>query len=367
MKICNVVGARPNFMKMAPVVLALKERGIEQILVHTGQHYDPNMSALFFEELGMPAPDLFLGIGSDSHARQTARIMIAFEEICLRERPGLVLVGGDVNSTMAVALVAAKLQIPVGHVESGLRSFDRAMPEEVNRVVTDHLSSLLFTSEEDGNVNLAREGVPAEKVHFVGNCMVDTLLKHITVALDRKPWAGYGVEPDGFVLLTLHRPSNVDDPANLARLIGVVNHIAAKLPVLFPVHPRTRERLKNSAVPVSERVLVVEPLSYLTFVGLMARSRCVLTDSGGIQEETTALGVPCLTLRHNTERPSTLKYGTNTLVGTDPERIRSAAAAILDGLRPSGQRPPLWDGHAADRIVSVIEETFCRQTASTQE
>jgi UDP-N-acetylglucosamine 2-epimerase (non-hydrolysing) len=352
--ICSVVGARPNFMKMAPVVREVRKRGLRSTLVHTGQHYDSAMSRVFFEELGMPEPEVNLEVGSDTPTRQTARIMMAFEEVCVRDRPDLILVGGDVNSTVAVALVAARLGIRLGHVESGLRSFDRAMPEEINRVMTDHLSDYLFTTEESANENLAREGVPASRIHFVGNCMVDTLKQHVGSAVAKAPWEGFGLEPGGYALLTLHRPSNVDAVEPLQRLMGALEDVSGRLPVLFPVHPRTLARLVASGVAVPEGIRTCEPLPYEAFLGLMARARVVLTDSGGIQEETTALGVPCLTLRENTERPVTLTHGTNRLVGTDRDAIRSNTERILGGDWPSGQSVPLWDGRASERIVDVI-------------
>jgi len=355
MLVCNVVGARPNFMKLSPVVLELKKRGIPQFLVHTGQHYDENMSRVFIEELGLPKPDIYLGVGSNSHARQTARIMMAFEEVCQERLPNLVIAGGDVNSTLAVALVAAKQQIPLAHVEAGLRSFDRTMPEEINRVVTDHLSTLLFTTEETANENLKREGIPKEYIHFVGNCMVDTLRKHVKLAIRQEPWKRFGVKPSGYALLTLHRPSNVDDPTIIKPLLAIINKISHRLPVLFPVHPRTRERMNQLGAAVDPSVYLTGPLGYLIFLGLIAKARCVLTDSGGIQEETTALNIPCLTLRGNTERPVTITGGTNRLVGTDPERISQGIEEILAGEWVSGKQPVLWDGQAGMRIVDKIE------------
>jgi UDP-N-acetylglucosamine 2-epimerase (non-hydrolysing) len=355
MRIANVVGARPNFMKMAPVIEEMRRRRLPQELIHTGQHYDDNVSEVFFRELGLPAPDVYLGVGSDRQARQTARIMIALEEVWLERRPDLVVVAGDVNSTMAAALVAAKLLIPVAHVEAGLRSFDRSMPEEINRIVTDRLSEMLFTTEESANENLRAEGVPAERIHFVGNSMIDTLDKHLAAALEQRPWEPYGLEPGHYGLVTLHRPSNVDNPATLAALVEALGELSGRLPLLFPVHPRTRQRLAGIAAPVAPGLRLLEPLPYLPFLGLMARARCVLTDSGGIQEETTALGVPCLTLRWNTERPVTLLHGTNRLVGPDPGRIREALEAALGDRPRTVARPPLWDGQASRRIVDVIE------------
>ncbi len=354
MLICSVVGARPNFMKMAPVVRELRSRGVRHVLVHTGQHYDAAMSRVFFEELGMPEPDVNLGVGSDSPTRQTARILTAFEEICEREKPDVVLVGGDVTSTVAVALVAARLGIPLGHVESGLRSFDRAMPEEINRVVTDHLSEYLFTTEESANRNLAREGIAPEKVHFVGNCMVDTLKQNVVAAVAAQPWSALGLAPGGYALLTLHRPSNVDSAETLEDLVRSLEDVSRRVPILFPVHPRTLARLSAAGIAMPEGIRTCEPLPYLTFLGLMAKAKVVLTDSGGIQEETTALGVPCLTLRRNTERPVTVTQGTNRLVGTDRAEILRCVERILSGQWPSGEAVPLWDGRASARIADIL-------------
>jgi UDP-N-acetylglucosamine 2-epimerase (non-hydrolysing) len=355
MLICSVVGARPNFMKMAPVVQELRRRGLPLTLVHTGQHYDEAMSKVFFQELGMPEPDVNLEIGSDTPTRQTARILLAFEEFCLRERPDLILVGGDVTSTLAVALVASRLGIPLGHVEAGLRSFDRTMPEEINRIVTDHLSTFLFTTEESANRNLAREGIRPESVHFVGNCMIDTLKKHVESAVRRTPWERFGVEPGTYGLLTLHRPSNVDSADAVRKVMEALGDVGRRLPVLFPVHPRTLARLRESNVVLPDGIRTYEPFPYETFLGLMARARLVLTDSGGIQEETTALGVPCLTLRENTERPVTITNGTNRLVGSDRAAIRRSVDSILAGDWPSGTSVPLWDGQAGSRIAAIIE------------
>ena len=355
MLICSVVGARPNFMKIAPVFLELKRRKIPQILVHTGQHYDANMSQVFFEELGLPVPDVYLGVGSDTHARQTARIMVSFEEVCRKHRPDLVMVGGDVNSTLAAALVAAKEHIPVAHVEAGLRSFDRTMPEEINRIATDHLAELLFTTEKSADKNLRSEGISPKNIHFVGNCMVDTLLKHVDVAVRQSPWETFGLKPSGYALVTLHRPSNVDDPKTLKVVMSSIKDVSRRLPVLFSVHPRTRARLAKEKIDVPSAVRLTDPLPYLTFIGLMAKARFVMTDSGGIQEETTVLGVPCLTLRWNTERPVTIKRGTNRLVGTDPKEIKRSIGTILAKKWCRGDCPPLWDGEAGPRIADVIE------------
>jgi UDP-N-acetylglucosamine 2-epimerase (non-hydrolysing) len=355
--ICSVVGARPNFIKMAPVMHEAMRRSLPHFSVHTGQHYDTAMSTIFFDELGMPKPDVHLGVGSGSHAVQTAGIMTAFEEVCLKRQPSLVIVPGDVNSTLACALVAAKLNIPVAHLEAGLRSIDRTMPEEINRVLTDHLSDLLLTSEPAGEINLRREGIAPEKIHFVGNCMIDSLVAHHKAALSRVPWTNFGLSPQGYGLLTLHRPAAVDAPEHLEELRGALETITQKLPLLFPVHPRTRARLE--AARDSGRnwgfLRLVEPLGYLDFLGLMASARLVLTDSGGVQEETTALGVPCVTLRENTERPITVAEGTNRLAGLSRARIVKAALDVLSG-NVRGRVPALWDGRAAVRVVDVVEQ-----------
>ena len=349
-----VVGARPNFMKMAPIVLEARRRGLPHALVHTGQHYDAAMSGVFFEELGLPQPDMYLGVGSGSHAAQTARIMVEFERVCLEGQPQLVMVAGDVNSTLACALVAAKSCVPVAHVEAGLRSFDRTMPEEINRIVADHLSDLLFTSEPSGNEHLEREGIAAERVHFVGNCMIDSLRAHLDAALSRAPWARWEMSPGRYGVITLHRPATVDDPQKLEEFREVLCDIAREVPLLFPVHPRTRQRIAGSGQNW-EPVQLIEPLGYLDFLGLLARARLALTDSGGIQEETTALGVPCVTLRDNTERPVTVTIGTNRLAGTSADGIRRAAREALDGHGGTDRIPDLWDGPAAVRSLAVGE------------
>jgi UDP-N-acetylglucosamine 2-epimerase (non-hydrolysing) len=351
--LCMIVGARPNFMKMAPVIREAAARGLRQHFVHTGQHYDAAMSTVFFAELGLPQPDLYLGVGSGSHAEQTARVMVAFERVCMDDRPDLVVVSGDVNSTLACALTASKLGIPVGHIEAGLRSFDRSMPEEINRTLTDHVSDLLFTSEPSGRVNLLNEGVPADRIHFVGNAMIDSLRAHLDAALERAAWTRFGVEPGGYGVITLHRPAVVDEPEKLEEFRGALCELATLLPLVFPVHPRTRRQMDGTYQNWAP-VRLVEPLGYLDFLGLMARARLVLTDSGGIQEETTALGVPCVTLRDNTERPVTVDIGTNRLAGTSRERIVSAAREALTSDGPA-RVPDLWEGRAASRIVDVIE------------
>jgi len=359
MKIINVVGARPNFMKMAPLVQRLREREIEQRLVHTGQHYDDNMSRVFFEDLRMPMPDIYLGIGSGSHAEQTARIMIEFEKVCLEQEPDLVVVVGDVNSTLACSVVSAKLCVPVAHVEAGLRSFDWTMPEEINRMVTDRLSEILLTPSPDGDENLLREGVPAERIHRVGNIMIDSLVKNLERASGSEVLDQLGLEPRTYGVLTLHRPSNVDEPETLLRIMGALHTIATRLPIVFSCHPRTAERLERlpgyTSLAARGDLRVLPPLGYLDFLRLYSQSRLVLTDSGGLQEETTYLGIPCVTLRENTERPVTLTQGTNVLVGTDPARIDEAARGALDGNLDQSGAPEFWDGETAGRIVDVFE------------
>ncbi len=359
MKIVHVVGARPNFMKVAPVLRAVERAGFaENRLVHTGQHYDFAMSDVFFVDLGMPRPDLFLGVGSGSHAEQTAKVMIGFEKLLLEERPDLVVVAGDINSTLACALVAAKLQLPSAHVEAGLRSFDRTMPEEVNRIVTDRLSELLLTPSADADEHLLREGTDPARIHRVGNVMIDSLLAHLPRAEERRVPESLGLMPGGYAVLTLHRPANVDDPGVLAGLLDAVAELQEAIPVVFPVHPRTRKMLAAAGLEARLAALpglrTCEPLGYLEFLGLTSRARLVLTDSGGLQEETTALGIPCLTLRENTERPVTVAEGTSTLVGRDPRRIVAAAREVLAGRGKAGRIPDLWDGRAAERIAEVF-------------
>jgi UDP-N-acetylglucosamine 2-epimerase (non-hydrolysing) len=362
-KIVNVVGARPNLMKIAPLMDAWARRPrVEARLVHTGQHYDANMSELFFRELGIPEPDLNLEVGSASHAVQTAEIMKAFEPIVLSERPDAVLVVGDVNSTIACGLVAVKLGVRLVHVEAGLRSFDRTMPEEINRVLTDAISDVLFCTEESGVANLRREGVAAGKVHLVGNVMIDTVLRHRARA-DASPVLGrLGLERGGYAVLTLHRPANVDDPAVLGALLDALEEVARELPIVFPAHPRTRAKLEafgyGPRLAALPSLRVEDPFGYLDFLKLMADARVVLTDSGGIQEETTILGVPCLTLRENTERPVTVECGTNRLVGRDPARILAAWREVRDARGAAGRVPPLWDGRAAERIADVLERVL---------
>ena len=353
----NVVGARPNFMKIAAIVKAMRQAGLPQLLVHTGQHYDGQMSRLFFEELHIPQPDLNLEVGSGSHAAQTAEVMRRFEPVVEERRPDVVVVVGDVNSTMACALVAAKLNVRVAHIEAGLRSFDRTMPEEINRIVTDAVSDLLFVTERSGLDNLKREGVPQERIHFVGNVMIDTLLSHRELAAQKDILSRLRISSgQPYALVTLHRPSNVDDPDTLGPLLRALGELACDLDVVFPIHPRTHNSAMAAGLqPLLARLRVTEPLGYLDFLQLMGNARVVITDSGGIQEETTVLGVPCLTLRENTERPATIECGTNRLIGTDPQAMLAAARQIATGYKPSGRLPELWDGHAAERVVQVLK------------
>jgi UDP-N-acetylglucosamine 2-epimerase (non-hydrolysing) len=349
-KILHIVGARPNFMKVSPVMNALQTRpGTLQMLIHTGQHYDANMSDVFFQQLGIPAPDVNLEVGSGTHATQTADIMTRLEPVVAKAKPDVVLVYGDVNSTVATALVCAKLRVRIGHVEAGLRSFDRTMPEEINRLVTDQLADLLFTPSGDGDENLKREGIPPEKIYCVGNVMIDSLVRLLPLAKER----GTNGFPERYALVTLHRPSNVDDSASLKGILESLLEINDRIAVVFPVHPRTRQRIADLSVPLTNLHLS-EPMPYLEFLALQSRASAVLTDSGGIQEETTYLGVPCLTLRTNTERPVTVTLGTNILVGQDRQKLTSELTRILDGGAKRGQIPPLWDGHAGDRIADII-------------
>lgn len=371
--VIHVVGARPNYMKIAPLMREMDrhQEKWRQTLVHTGQHYDHRMSQVFFEDLGMPQPDVFLGVGSGSHAEQYARVLQAFEPVLKERRPDWVVVVGDVNSTLACALLAAQMHVPLAHVEAGLRSFDRMMPEEVNRVLTDHISDLLFTTEDSGNRNLANEGIPAEKIRFVGNTMIDTLAallprtddKRILreLCLSEAPNGAQKTEGNRhrpYALVTLHRPQNVDESEALSEILSALETIAADVPVIFPVHPRTRKKIEENNLSVHpERVRLLDPLGYLDFLTLMRYAGLVITDSGGIQEETTYLGVPCLTVRPNTERPITIELGTNRLIRRETSAILQAAEEALRSDGPArGGTPPLWDGRAAERIVQHLDE-----------
>lgn len=364
LRVINVVGARPNFMKVAPVVEAMKRRAAEfaQLIVHTGQHYDAQMSDAFFNDLGLPKPDVYLGVGSGSHAAQTAAVMQSFEPVVLQEKPDWVLVVGDVNSTLACALVCAKLGIKVAHVEAGLRSRDRAMPEEINRILTDQLADLLLTPSQDADANLRAEGIPDSRIRFVGNVMIDSLFNQLKRAEASSVREDLKIANKDYAALTLHRPSNVDDAATFKRILDALEQISERLPIIFPVHPRTRARITEfgfvERIERANNIRLIEPLGYTDFLRLYSGARLVLTDSGGIQEETTALGIPCLTLRENTERPITVEMGSNQIVGTDTNKITRAAFDALDTPRtnqtPPPRIPPLWDGHTAGRILDAI-------------
>ena len=361
LKVISVVGARTNFMKVAPLVESMKRRELEftPLVVHTGQHYDWNMTDAFIRDLELPKPDLFLNVGSGSHAAQTAAVMERFEPVVLREKPDWVLVVGDVNSTLACALVCAKLGVKVAHVEAGLRSRDRTMPEEINRLLTDQIADLLFTPSRDADENLRAEGISQERIRFVGNIMIDSLFKQLPRSKESRIRETLELSSRDYAVITLHRPSNVDEQDTFAGILDAVAEIAARLPIIFPAHPRTRQRITD--LGLRERIEgvkglhVIEPLGYIDFLNLYSHARLVLTDSGGVQEETTVLGIPCLTLRENTERPITTEMGTNTIVGTDPLKIVAAAFAALDGSKSvTHQVPPLWDGHTADRILDAL-------------
>jgi UDP-N-acetylglucosamine 2-epimerase (non-hydrolysing) len=352
--VVHVIGARPNYMKIAPLIDALRSAPFRQVLVNTGQHYDDMMARAFVRDLELPTPDYDLGVGSASHAVQTAKVMIAFEEVCLAEHPDLVVVVGDVNSTLAASLVAAKLLIPVAHVEAGLRSRDRTMPEEINRIVTDRLSDVLLTPSPDGSENLLAEGVPAHRIHLVGNIMIDSLMRHRQLATFDRISGRIAVEDGGYAVLTLHRPSNVDEEEVFQRILAAIRAIAEEMPIVFPVHPRTRQRMREFGVDGDlKNVILTDPLGYIDFLSLTSHARLILTDSGGLQEESTALGIQCLTLRENTERPITVTDGTNQVVGTRTDAILDGFRRAMSDRRPAA-RPDLWDGHAAERIARVL-------------
>jgi len=365
LKVINVVGARPNFMKVAPIVEAMKrrEREFAPLVVHTGQHYDEMMSDAFLRDLDLPEPNVYLGVGSGSHAAQTAAVMQKFEPVVLQEKPDWVLVVGDVNSTLACALVCVKLGMKVGHVEAGLRSHDRTMPEEINRLLTDQIADRLFTPSRDADNNLRAEGIPEDRICFVGNVMIDSLLNQLERARSSTIREQLGAADSDYAVLTLHRPSNVDERETFSRILDALEKIAQRLPIIFPAHPRTRKTIAE--LGLTDRITgmnglrLIEPLGYLDFLRLFSGARVVLTDSGGLQEETTALGIPCLTLRESTERPITVELGTNIVVGTDPQKISTAALAALDRPRADNppRVPPLWDGHAADRILDALAAT----------
>ncbi len=362
MKIISVVGARPNFMKVAPIHKAVNERRktskvkIEHLICHTGQHYDEKMSKVFFDELELPRPDFYLGVGGGSHAEQTGRVMIEFEKVLLQEKPDLVIVVGDVNSTIACSLTAVKLGVKVAHVEAGLRSFDWSMPEEINRILTDSISDYLFVSEPDGIKNLRKEGKEEEKIIFVGNTMIDSLVNYLPVIEQSKILSELNLVKEDYVLVTFHRPSNVDNEENLKRIVELLNRLSVYKKVVFPVHPRTKKKLEETDLvkTLHKNIILTEPIGYIGFIALVKNSVLVITDSGGIQEETTFLGVQCITTRKTTERPITVEIGTNTLVGEDFEMAFSVASDILNGKKKTGQIPELWDGKAAERIVERL-------------
>ena len=364
MLIFLIGGARPNFMKVAPVYSELsKNTGrYTPILVHTGQHYDDEMSRVFFDDLELPEPDIYLNVGSASHAVQTARIMVGFEKVCLEKKPDLVMVVGDVNSTLACGIVASKLCIPVAHIEAGLRSFDRTMPEEINRVVTDSLYEYLFTTCEEANENLKREGIAPEKIHFVGNVMIDTLFRLRSKALLSQVRSRFSLHNRPYGMMTLHRPSNVDNRKSFETILEAIAHLQKRVAIVFPMHPRTKKRIGEfglqDTIDAMENLIVTEPLGYLDFLNLLCHTTMVLTDSGGLQEETTVLGIPCLTIRENTERPVTVREGTNTLVGPHREVILKEGFKILDGKGKTGKIPGLWDGNASQRIGEVLNVKF---------
>ena len=368
-RVLFVVGARPNFIKAAPLIRAMWQEGIACELVHTGQHYDQAMSEQFFRDLELPLPDVNLGVGSATHSAQTAQIMLAFEPVLVQRRPDLVLVVGDVNSTLAAALVAAKNGVPIGHVESGLRSFDRSMPEEINRILTDQVSDLLFTTCADADENLRREGIDPAKIHFVGNVMIDALNLHREKAASSGIRERLNLKGVPYAVLTLHRPNNVDSVSGWEGILRALREIQNTHAIVFPIHPRSLKNLKSLGLETALRTIpnlkTAEPLGYIDFIGLMMGARFILTDSGGIQEETTALGLPCLTLRENTERPITVTEGTNALVGSDPDRILAAVNSILDGKGPQGRIPRLWDGQASPRIVKVLAKWHSRKGTET--
>ncbi|MBI1398394.1 MAG: UDP-N-acetylglucosamine 2-epimerase (non-hydrolyzing) [Betaproteobacteria bacterium] len=353
-----IAGARPNFMKIAPIVRAMQRQDVPFRIVHTGQHYDRDMNEVFFEELGIPQPDLFMGAGGGSHAEQTARIMTAYEKCVAENRPSMTLVVGDVNSTLACAIVAKKAHLPVAHVEAGLRSGDLTMPEEINRLVTDSISDLFFATEPSGVDHLLREGKARESVHYVGHVMVDNLLYQVEklrrADTARLEGADLKARYPRYGAVTMHRPSNVDDPAVFAGIVGALREISEQVPLIFPVHPRTRGNLEKFGLDLGPNVILTKPLSYMAFLNLWRNAAVVLTDSGGLQEETTALGVPCITMRENTERPVTVEEGTNVLAGTDPQAILAEAKRALSAGGKKGRVPNLWDGQAAERIVEIL-------------
>lgn len=370
-KVISVVGARPNFMKVAPIHKAFQKYNnqITHKICHTGQHYDKRMSKIFFEDLDLPKPDFYLGVGSGSHAEQTAKVMIEFEKVLLKEKPDLIIVVGDVNSTVACSLVAAKLSIKVAHVEAGLRSFDRTMPEEINRLLTDAISDYLFVTEKSGITNLEKEGIDKSKVFLVGNVMIDSLSHYLQKANMSRVLYEYELEPSEYILVTLHRPSNVDSIEFLEGLVNLFEILSKKRKIIFPVHPRTMKNLESSDLSkkLNENVILTEPIGYIDFLALTKNAELIITDSGGIQEESTYLHVQCLTVRENTERPVTVELGTNQLIGTDLKKVELAALEILNGETKKGKIPDLWDGNSAERIVEILKKVLVnagRETAN---
>ncbi|MEE9442387.1 MAG: UDP-N-acetylglucosamine 2-epimerase (non-hydrolyzing) [candidate division Zixibacteria bacterium] len=361
-KIMLIIGARPNFIKAAPLMreLSAHTEKFDPFLIHTGQHYDHNLSQLFFEQLKMPQPDIYLGVGSGSHARQTAKIMTGLEEEFEKNRPDLVIVFGDVNSTLAASIVTSKMCLKLAHVEAGLRSFDNTMPEEINRIVTDRLSDFLFITEKSGSENLHKEGVSEDKVFFVGNIMIDSLVKNLELARESKIIEQLGIKAKEYAVLTLHRPANVDNKDRLDILLKAIGEVSQKLPVIFPCHPRTKNALSKFGFNFesNDNFKIIDPVGYLDFLNLQANARLVLTDSGGIQEETTYLQIPCITIRENTERPITAEVGTNVLAGLEYDKIIKAANNVFNGKHPKGRIPDLWDGHTAQRIIKTLEEIY---------
>lgn len=357
MKIISVVGTRPNFIKIAPIYYALKQKNVTHLLCHTGQHYDEKMSKSFFIDLELPTPDYFLAIGSGTHGKQTAKAMIEFEKVLIAEKPDLVIVVGDVNSTLACALAAVKLNIKlnikIAHIEAGLRSFDRTMPEEINRILTDQISDYLFVTEKSGLVNLKKEGIAENKIFFVGNIMIDSLIKYCAKAKGSKILEHLNIKSP-YALITLHRPSNVDDKESLTALVDFMNNIATKISIIFPIHPRTKQKLTDYELITTENIKLIEPVSYIDFLYLQMHAQLVITDSGGIQEETTYLGIQCITLRTSTERPSTIEEGTNQLLGNDFKKAEETVSNIINGNTKHGSVPELWDGRTAERIVNVL-------------
>lgn len=369
LKIISVVGARPNFVKISPLIREMtKYPQIQAILVHTGQHYDRQMSGSFFRELGIKPPKINLQVGSQSQTVQTAKIMIGLEKIFIKERPDLVLLVGDVNSTVAASLTAAKLNIPIAHVEAGLRSYDRTMPEEINRLITDQLSSLLFTTESDAFKNLVKEGVDKRKIFFVGNIMIDSLYKNLARAKKLATLKKFKIKPRKYCLLTLHRPSNVDEKKSLERIIKAVGEIQKSITVIWPIHPRSLKMIRKYKIDISKlkNLIIISPASYLNFLNLMLNAKFVMTDSGGIQEETTALSIPCLTLRNNTERPVTIYEGTNILAGINPQKIIREANKIIRGKNKKGHIPKYWDGKTARRIIKILLFRLSNKKLSNQ-